>query len=1428
MHPSGLSRPLRRALVATTAACLAATTLSALPPATAQESDPGTDSSQTVPPNSGTGSTPSQSPSPSQSPEPSPDVGDPPAPESPDSQVSPSDSPSETPDPSQEPSATPSESPSPSISPTLQEEDTGSLTERIVRVESPEDIDRLTAEVPEIGGEVLATYESAINGFSARLSPKDALYLAEQPGVLGIEQSQEFTLQATAVRSDSFCTDNSIGKIDDGSTLGISLGFDVNWYGVTYDEILINNNGGASFNDGAGRFDYWSGINLDTTDRPLVLPLFTDIDTRNAGASAVTYGTGTIDGKKAFCVNWVDVGEFYQSAPKFSFQLVIVDQSAAGNAGDVDIEFNYDEVGTPTSDTNGKFVVGYAVPHSRTDSLVRVTSSDDPSMYADGGALSLVTNRYPTSGSTPGRYTFEVRPDAGGTPPESDPTPTPISAAGNCDGQNNPSTTLGGYSYTYCNVEWSLDRIDQRVSTLNDEFSPEGDGADVNAYVVDTGLNSSHQDFTGRIGTGRNFYGTDADGDTSTDDCNGHGTHVASSLAGSTYGVAKKATVIPIRVFGCSGSTSTVTIVNALEWIAANHPNGVPGVVNMSLGGGISPTLDAAVQCLSGVGSGCSGNSLSVVVAAGNSNTDASLASPARVDEAITAGATTSLDQRSAFSNYGSAVDIFAPGSAIKAAWIGSATATRTISGTSMASPHVAGAAAVYLGINPSASPSQVLSALVSAATPNAISNVGPGSPNKLLFIGGLAIVTGISPNSGTSGTTITVTGENLDSRTGSTSVQIASLAATVTSESDGELQIQAPNASAGAADVLINNGLGTQTITNAFTYTAGSGTAPVIDAINPSAGPIAGGTTVTITGSNLTVSGQNTAVLFGSTPATLTSASGDELVVRAPSSAAGAIDVTVVTSEGQRTETSGYTFVAPPSISSLSSSSGPIAGGSTITLTGTNLALVSTVKVGDSLANFDDESSTSLTFTTPQRPLDSVNSYDIVVTSPGGSATVANGFTYVPAPSITSISSLGQLGISSSPLTGPAAGGTGVRILGTNLNEVTSVTFGGRAATFSRESSSSLTAISPSGGGLVDLVVSSPGGSDTFADAFEYDAPLVDSGGSSGGGSSGGSSSSSGGGSSAGGSQNEITAVTPVNFGTPGTVVAFTGWGLTTTRAVNFNDYPAEFSLVNDGHLEVTVPDIPPGVYVVHAVLAPEVGRASYWPGFSVLAPGSTPVAQVPSGVGETLPSKGTPQTVTGTSVDFVAFKGKSTKLTKATRTKIRKLTATNSGSEFRATVVGFTNQKETKKSVQRATKRAKRLANYLERAGFSGDVRTVTAPGSTKAQARGAFIMVEPIDRVDAESASKDQVSSLIVRLKKGRSPAVEGRLRGIDQLPAQLRPLLSLGPKLGLRMYRVNLSEPVRLQDAERIAVLLARDRGNAFVEPDYFAKGATESR
>ena len=334
---------------------------------------------------------------------------------------------------------------------------------------------------------------------------------------------------------------------------------------------------------------------------------------------------------------------------------------------------------------------------------------------------------------------------------------------------------------------WGLDRIDQRALPLNQKYSYTTSGAGVTAYVVDTGINSTHTEFTGRIKSGFTVI-DDANG---VEDCHGHGTHVSGIMAGTQYGVAKSASIVPIRVLGCDGSGFVSGLISGLNWAITNHQAGIPAVANISVGAVVSYSLNNAVA--SAVADG-----ITVVVAAGNKNLDACNYSPSSAPSAITVGATASNDSRSSFSNFGTCLDVFAPGSSILSAYKGSTTAAGSMSGTSMASPFVAGIAAVYLENHTSASPAAVTTAIIDSSTRDLITNAGVGSPNKLAYSASFAEVPGTVP-----------------------SVPLA-LAATPSSQSVA-LAWSLPASDGGSAitDYKIEYALSNSTVWSVFTHTA-------------------------------------------------------------------------------------------------------------------------------------------------------------------------------------------------------------------------------------------------------------------------------------------------------------------------------------------------------------------------------------------------------------------------------------------------------------------------------------------------------------------------------------------------------------------------------------------------------------------------------
>ncbi|SCG49404.1 S8 family peptidase [Micromonospora inositola] len=385
---------------------------------------------------------------------------------------------------------------------------------------------------------------------------------------------------------------------------------------------------------------------------------------------------------------------------------------------------------------------------------------------------------------------------------------------------------------------WGLDRIDQRNLPLDSSYTYPNTASNVHAYIIDTGVLFGHNDFGGRA-----VSGFDAVDGGSADDCNGHGTHVAGTVGGSSYGVAKGAQIVGVRVLNCQGSGTNAQVVSGIDWVTANAVK--PAVANMSLGGSANSSIDTAVT--NSINSG-----ITYAVAAGNGDIlgnrqNACNYSPARVASAITVGATQNNDAAASFSNYGTCVDILAPGVNITSAWYTSNSATNTISGTSMASPHVAGAAALVLSANPSWSPQQVRDSLVNNATPNVVTNVGTGTPNRLLYVDNGSnppptndFSLSVSPTSGSTapGGSVTAT---VNTATTSGSAQSVSLSAsglpsgatasfnpaTVTSGGSSTLTITtSASTPAGTYAVTISGtaASGTKTATYALTVTGAGG----------------------------------------------------------------------------------------------------------------------------------------------------------------------------------------------------------------------------------------------------------------------------------------------------------------------------------------------------------------------------------------------------------------------------------------------------------------------------------------------------------------------------------------------------------------------------------------------------------------------------
>nr|WP_211216056.1 S8 family serine peptidase [Catelliglobosispora koreensis] len=424
--------------------------------------------------------------------------------------------------------------------------------------------------------------------------------------------------------------------------------------------------------------------------------------------------------------------------------------------------------------------------------------------------------------------------------------------------QNHLVTIQGTQSPT---PSWGLDRIDQRALPLNNSFTYPNTASGVKAYIIDTGIRTTHSDFGGRA-----VWGTNTTGDGNNTDCHGHGTHVASTTAGTTYGVAKAASLVAVKVLNCAGSGSNAGVIAGIDWVTGNHGAGQAAVANMSLGGGFNQATNDAVTASIADG-------VSYAIAAGNENgSNACNVSPASTPNAITVGSTTNTDARSSFSNIGTCLDIFAPGSSITAAWGTSDTATNTISGTSMATPHVAGAAALVLGTNPSWTPLQVRDFLVNNATNGVVTNPGTGSPNKLLYVvndtPSQDFSVAVSPTSGAvnPGSSLTAT---VSTATTAGAAQTVNLSASglpagatasfspssVTSGASSTLTIATTAATAPGTYAVTISGTGTSgTRTATFTLTV-NGTGGSCTGTNPTDVQIPDLSTVT---STITISGCN------------------------------------------------------------------------------------------------------------------------------------------------------------------------------------------------------------------------------------------------------------------------------------------------------------------------------------------------------------------------------------------------------------------------------------------------------------------------------------------------------------------------------------------------------------------------------------------
>ncbi|MDP9905342.1 MULTISPECIES: S8 family peptidase [Arthrobacter] len=406
-------------------------------------------------------------------------------------------------------------------------------------------------------------------------------------------------------------------------------------------------------------------------------------------------------------------------------------------------------------------------------------------------------------------------------------------------------------SDTQAPAPWNLDRTDQRSLPLSGSYTPPSSGAGVPIYVVDTGVLATHQDFGGRVTVGYNAVGIGSnngvDDGKGTTDCNGHGTHVSGIAAGATFGMAKAATIVPVRALNCAGGGSSLDVIAALDWIVQHHQAGQPAVANLSLSllTGTDQSLDAAVQ-------GAIDSGITVTLAAGNSSVDACTRSPGRVPAALTVAASDPNDSQAGFSNYGPCVDLYAPGVQITSDWATSNTATNVLSGTSMASPHVAGAAAMLLAMHPSWSPAQVSATLTVGATAGIVQSTGNCMPNRLLYVSPSLFSPSQDPLGGFAATTPC---RQLDTRDGTGGVNgPVAPGQTISVKVAGRGGLPATGVSAVAMNITVAN----PTSNGFITAYAGGTNRPATSNLNFAPGQIVPNFAITPVGSDGTISFTN------------------------------------------------------------------------------------------------------------------------------------------------------------------------------------------------------------------------------------------------------------------------------------------------------------------------------------------------------------------------------------------------------------------------------------------------------------------------------------------------------------------------------------------------------------------------------------------